>query len=63
MIERLAPTTRVIRPLTFAYTRPLSPTDLSGITGLLSDTSPQAPGLPPTLIKKLAQRFKDWLNG
>lgn len=37
MIERLPAHARSKRPMTFAYTRPLSPADVSGITGLLAD--------------------------
>ena len=62
MVERLTPP-RIARPLTFAYTRPLSPADLSGITGLLTDGAAPRPSLPSKGFKKLAQRFKDWLNG
>ncbi len=37
------------RPMTFAHTRPLSPTDLSGITGLLSDEAPKSAAAPSGL--------------
>lgn len=63
MIERLAPAPRVVRPLTFAYTRPLSPTDISGITGLLNDEPVRQPNAPTTGVQKFAQRFKNWLKG
>lgn len=40
--------------MTFAHTRPLSPTDLSGITGLLNDESPKAQAAPKGIQKAFA---------
>ncbi|HEY9854552.1 MAG TPA: hypothetical protein V6D05_02355 [Stenomitos sp.] len=55
MNERLIMPARVgRRPLTFAHTRPLSPTDLSGITGLLADEAPKAQVAPRGIQKAVA---------
>lgn len=42
------------RPMTFAHTRPLSPSDLSGITGLLTDEAPRAQVAPMGIHKAFA---------
>ena len=54
MNERLTPHARVGRRMTFAHTRPLSPTDLSGITGLLHDEAPKTQAAPMGLQKAFA---------
>lgn len=55
MNQRLTTTARVgRRPMTFAHTRPLSPTDLSGITGLLQDEAPPVQAAPKGLQKAFA---------
>lgn len=52
MIERLPAHARRVRPMTFAYTRPLSPEDVSGITGLLVDE-----GIPSRRAEGKVERF------
>lgn len=62
MIERLIPHAHVARrPMTFAYTRPLSPLDLSGITGLLSDEAPAAPARAHGMVSMFSA-FRGWFR-
>lgn len=58
----IAQAPRVVRPLTFAYTRPLSPADISGITGLLQDEPLTRPAPPAKEATTFAQRFLNWLK-
>lgn len=47
--------------MTFAYTRPLSPIDLSGITGLLGDEAPVAPARTRGMGSVLSA-FRGWFQ-
>lgn len=54
MNQCLHPRARIGRRMTFAHTRPLSPTDLSGITGLLQDEAPGVQAAPKGLQRAFA---------
>lgn len=60
MIECLPSNPRLVRarPLTFAYTRPLSPQDVSGITGRLQADA--AKPVKASGAKRLLDVFKGW---
>lgn len=61
MIERLPSRHQVVRvrPITFAYTRPLSPADVSGITGHLV----AATAIPPTRKASALQAAMGMVKG
>jgi hypothetical protein len=65
VLERLSSTARRVRrgrPITFAYTRPLSPQDLSGMTGLLADEVEVAPAVAPG-AERSRKSLGAWLLG
>lgn len=61
MIECLPSNPRHLRarPVTFAYTRPLSPQDVSGITGRLQEDA--VTPVRASCAKRLLVVFKGWL--
>ena len=64
MIERLPSRHQVVRvrPITFAYTRPLSPADVSGITGRLMTATATTPARKASPLQEALVKVKGFFK-